>query len=132
MKIPTNDPPIQFAKLPFGRGLAQEELFSYSQLEELKRLVQVALEQKSPLLLSGESGIGKTTAIHAALCDLPTNKYSVIYLGQDQDGSNLTRRLATALGLQPRNSRSHTWMQISQLLMDNLVEQGKTPIIVID
>jgi type II secretory pathway predicted ATPase ExeA len=132
MKTPPNDPPIHFTNLPFGKGLPQEDLFSYSQLEELKRLVQLAIEQKSPLMLSGESGIGKTTAIHAALCDLPTNKYSVVYLGQDQDGSNLTRRLATALGLQPRNSRKHTWMQISQLMADNLIEQGKVPVVVID
>jgi type II secretory pathway predicted ATPase ExeA len=132
MKSPTTDAPINFTKLPFGRGLAPEDLFSYSQLEELKRLVRLALEHKSPLMLSGESGIGKTTAIHAALYDLPTNKYSVIYLGQDQDGSNLTRRLAHSLGLQPKMSRKHTWMQIGQLLADNLIEQGKTPIVVID
>lgn len=132
MKTPPADNAINFTRFPFGRGLAPEELFSYTQLEELKRLVKLALEHKSPLLLSGEAGIGKTTAIHAALCDLPANKYSIIYLGQDQDGSNLTRRLAAALGLQPKNARRHTWMQITQLLADNLVEQGKTPVVVID
>jgi type II secretory pathway predicted ATPase ExeA len=132
MKAPTNEPPIDLTKLPFGRGLATDQIFSYPQLEELKRLVRLSIENKTPFLLSGEAGVGKTTAIHAALCDLPTNRYSVIYLGQDQNGSNMTRRLAIALGLQPKNSRKNTWMQISQFLEDNLLEQGKVPIVVVD
>src|SRR5258708_2255757 len=114
---------ITFTKLPFGKGLASDEIFSYPQLEELKRLVSLAIEHKSPFMLSGEAGVGKTTAIHAATCELPTNKYSVIYLGQDRDGSNLLRRLACGLGLQPKTFRNHTWMQIVQLLSDNLAEQ---------
>lgn len=131
MKTPT-EPPINLTRLPFGRGLAVDDLFVYPQLEELKRLVRLSIEHKTPFLLSGEAGVGKTTAIHAALCDLPANKYSVVYLGQDQNGLNVTRRLAIALGVQPKNSRKHTWMQIGQFLDDNLLEQGKVPTIVVD
>jgi type II secretory pathway predicted ATPase ExeA len=131
MKTPPANP-ISYTKMPFGRDLPPEDLFSYSQLEELKRLVRSSFEHKSPFMLSGESGIGKTTTIRFALCDLPTNKYSVLYFGQDQDGANLARRLAFALGLQPRNSRRHTWMQISQFLADNLIEQGKLPVVIVD
>lgn len=123
---------MNFTKLPFGKGLSGEETFLYLQLEEIKRLVYLAIEERSPFLLSGEAGVGKTTAIRLALGELPTNKYSVLYFGQDQDGGNLTRRIAAALGLQAKNSRKHTWLQIGQLLADNLIEQGKTPIICVD
>lgn len=123
---------INLSKLPFGKGLPSEEIFTYPQLEELKKLVRLAIEQKTPFMLSGEAGVGKTTAIHAAVCELPTNRYTVVYLGGDQDGTNLTKRLAIGLGLQPKSFRNHTWMQIGQLLLDNLSEQGKTPIVVID
>ncbi len=132
MKKPPSDPPINITKMPFAKGISPDEIFSYSQLEDLKSLVRLAIEQKAPFMLSGESGIGKTTAMFAALCDLPTNKFSVLYLGQDQDGANLARRLANSLGLQPKNSRRRTWMLISQYLQDNLIEQGKTPVIVVD
>jgi type II secretory pathway predicted ATPase ExeA len=83
-------------------------------------------------LVTGESGVGKTTAVHAAICDLPRNRYSIVYLGNDQDGSNLIRRLASGLGLQAKTLRKQAWMQIGQLLSDNLLEQGKTPVVVID
>lgn len=132
MKTPPTDPPITMTKLPFGKGLSQDELFSYSQLEEFKALLRKAMEGKYPFMLTGEAGTGKSTATYAAVCELPTNKYSVIYLGQDQDGSNLIKRLAVGLGLQPKNNRKHAWMQISQLLSDNLSEQGKTPVVIID
>ena len=132
MKTPTTNSPINLTKMPFGRDLPPEDLFSYAQLDELKRLVRSAFEQRFPFMLSGESGIGKTTAIRLVLADLPTNKYSIHYFGQDQDGSNLVRRFACALGLQPKASRRHTWMQISQLLADNLIEQGKLPIVIVD
>lgn len=123
---------LDVTKLPFGKGIAPDAVFTYCQFEELKRLLRVAIEHKSAVLITGESGVGKTTTVSAVVCELPTNKYSVVYLGQDQDGSNLIRRLAAGLGLQPKRFRTHAWMQIGQLLSDNLVEQGKTPVVVID
>lgn len=132
MKTTTPSPAINITTLPFRKDLAPDEIFAYSQLAEIKRLVRLAIEHKSPLLLSGEAGVGKTTAIHAATCELPTNKYTVLYLGQDRDGANLIRRLAIGLGLQPKTFRNQTWMQIGQLLSDNLAEQGKLPVVVID
>lgn len=132
MKTPTTNPPIKLTKVPFGKWLTPEEIFNYSQLEELARLLKMALEQKFPFVLTGEAGVGKTTAVYSVVSQLPTNKYSTVYLGQDQDGTNLIKRLAGSLGLQPKASRKHTWMQISQLLADNLSEQGKTPVVIVD
>jgi type II secretory pathway predicted ATPase ExeA len=132
MKSTTSTLGINITKLPFSKNLAPEDIFSYPQLEEIKHLVRLAIDQKSPLLLSGEAGVGKTTAIYAATHDLPTNRYSVLYLGQDREGSNLIRRLAIGLGLQPKMFRNHTLMQIGQLLSDNLAEQGKFPVVVVD
>lgn len=128
----TNNSLMNLTTLPFGKGLPPEDIFSYPQLEELKRLVRLAIDRRSPFLLSGEAGVGKSTAIHVATRELPTNKYSVLYLGQDRDGSNLIKRLAIGLGLQPKLFRNQTLMQVGQLLLDNLTEQGKLPVVVID
>lgn len=132
MKTSTNDQALSFSTLPFGKGLPPEDIFSYSQLEELKPIVTRTVEHKSMCLISGQAGVGKTTATHAAVCELPRNKYSVVYLGQDRDGSNLIRRLASGLGLEPKRFRNHVWMQIGQLLSDSVIEQNKTPVVVID
>lgn len=128
----TIKPPFELSKLPFCKDLPMDDIYAYPQLEELKHTLRLAVEQKSTALITGQAGVGKTTAVHAVISELPTNKYTVVYLGQDQDGSNLIRRLAAGLGLQPKRFRTHAWMQISQLLADNLTEQGKTPVVVID
>lgn len=120
------------APLPFGKGVPDDQLFQYTQLDELKDLVRLAIAEKSMALITGESGAGKTTGVRTIIRDLPTNKYLPVYLGHDRDGSNLVRRLARELGLQPRPFRNHAWMQIGQFLSDTLIEQGKIPVVVID
>jgi type II secretory pathway predicted ATPase ExeA len=127
---PTNN--SRPAGTPFSKSFAPEEVFCYSQFQELTELLQFTVQQKSMCLITGQAGVGKTTAVRTFTDELPTNKHQVIYVGQDQDGGNLCRRLASALGFQPPRSRSHTWLAISQHLCDNLVEQGKDVVLVVD
>lgn len=80
-----------FQTSPFSKSLPEDGVFSYSQYDELSRLFRRVLDERSILLLTGEAGVGKTTATRAFTDELPTNKYQVIYVGQDQDGINLSR-----------------------------------------
>ena len=130
-KEPPN-PPTGPATIPFGKSFPKEETFSYSQFEELHNLLKHTLLQRTMILVTGQAGVGKTTAVRTFTDELPTNKHQIIYVGQDQDGGNLSRRLAVALGFQPPRSRAHTWLSISQHLSDNLVEQGKEVLLVVD
>jgi type II secretory pathway predicted ATPase ExeA len=123
---------VDFPIDSFGKSFPKEEIFSYSQFQELHQILALTVRQRTMLLVTGEAGVGKTTAVRTFTDELPTNKHLVIYVGQDQDGGNLSRRLATALGFKPLRSRSHTWLAISQHLSDNLVEQGKEIVLVID
>ena len=84
------------------------------------------------MIVTGEAGVGKSTAVGATTDQLPTNKYFVAYLGQDQEGSSVWRRLASSLGLRASVSRSHTRLTISQYLNDNLLEKGKDVLLVVD
>ena len=95
-------------------------------------MLKLAIDERSIGLVSGQSGVGKTIGVHSVVSKLPANKYAVVYLGQDQNGSNLIRHLARGLGLPPKHFRPHSWMQIAQHLSDNLIEQGKTPVVVVD
>lgn len=83
-------------------------------------------------LITGPPGCGKTTGIRSVTDELPSHKYTVVYLGQDQDGTNLLSRFAATLGLQARRYRSHLTMQISRWLMDNLDAGGKEIVLVVD
>jgi type II secretory pathway predicted ATPase ExeA len=117
---------------PFAKTFPEDGMFSYSQFEELKRILKKTVDERSLVLLTGQAGVGKTTAVRAFTEELPTNKYQVIYVGQDQEGINLSRRLAGALGIPPQRSKANTWLLISQHLSDNLREQGKEVILVVD
>jgi type II secretory pathway predicted ATPase ExeA len=115
---------------PFGK--CSGEVFSYSQFEELKEILTLAVQEKSMALVTGQAGVGKTTATAAFVNGLPTNRYAIIYVGQDLDGGNLARRFARSLGLQSQHHRSITWLSISHHLSDNLIEQGKEVVLIID
>ena len=116
----------------FGKNVPREEMFAYDQFKELHSLLALTVQQRSMSLVTGQAGVGKTTGVRSFVDELPTNKYQIIYAGQDHDGGNLSRRLASSLGIQPKHFRSHTWLAISQHLADNLIEQGKELVLVMD
>ncbi|MBZ0185083.1 MAG: AAA family ATPase [Candidatus Obscuribacterales bacterium] len=117
---------------PFGKGTGAEQFFKHNQLEELQTIVSASINQKVLAAITGPPGVGKTTAARSVTDALPGHKYSVVYLGQDQNGTNLLRRLADSLGIQPRRYRTQLAMQISQWLLDNLSGGGKDVVLVVD
>ena len=119
-------------QIPFSKCLLAEELFSYQQMLELHRQLKLAVRERAMMLVTGEAGVGKTTAVYAFMNELPSNKYLVIYLGQDQEGTSLWRRLAYSLGFKPSVSRAQTRLTVSQHLADNFLEKGKEVVLVID
>jgi type II secretory pathway predicted ATPase ExeA len=131
-KAPVQEKEQEQGPMPFSQSLSSDELFSYSQLTELHQLLRLTIAQKAMMLATGEAGVGKTTAVRAITDQLPTNKYLIAYLGQDQEGTSIWRRLAASLGLRPSMSRAHTRLSISQYLNDNLLEQGKDVVLVVD
>jgi len=118
--------------LPFTKSVADSDVLSYAQLEELRQVLKRAVEEKSMALVTGEAGVGKTTGVRSFIQQLPTNKFTVVYSGQTQDGLTIWDGLARSLGITPKRFRPHTRMQINQFLSDNLIEQGKDIILVID
>jgi len=117
---------------PFGKATGAEQFFKHNQLEELQAIVRASINQKALASITGPPGVGKTTAIRSVTDELPGHKYSVVYLGQDQNGTNLLRRFATSFGVQPKHHRQHLAMQISQWLLDNLSGGGKEIALVVD
>ena len=118
--------------LPFTKSVPDHDVLHYAQMEELKQVLQHTVEEKSMALVTGEAGVGKTTAVRSFLQELPTNKFLVVYIGQTQDGSTIWEGLARNLGIVPKRFRPQQRMQINQFLSDNLVEQGKDIILVVD
>jgi general secretion pathway protein A len=124
--------PVVHKDDPFGKSILAHEIFKHRQLEELKEIIRAAISQQSMMLVIGPPGVGKTTGVRSVTDRLPVNKFLVVYLGQDQNGGNLLRRLALSLGVQPKRCRPHLLMQISQALADNLRDGGKRILIIAD
>lgn len=117
---------------PFGKATGAEQFFKHDQLEELQAIVKASINQKALASITGPPGVGKTTAIRSVTDELPGHKYSVVYLGQDQNGTNLLKRFASSLGVQPKHHRPHLAMQISQWLLENLSGGGKDIVLIVD
>jgi ABC-type branched-subunit amino acid transport system ATPase component len=64
----------------FGQGC--DDVFSYSQFEELKEILKLAVQEKSMALITGQAGVGKTTATAAFVKELPANKYAINFCTQ--------------------------------------------------
>jgi len=117
---------------PFGKSTGAEQFFKHNQLEELQTIVRASINQKVMASITGPPGVGKTTAVRSVTDELPAHKYSVVYLGQDQNGTNLLRRFATSIGVRPKHQRPGLAMQISQWLLDNLSGGGKEITLIVD
>src|SRR5271154_1434490 len=117
---------------PFGKNIVSESLFKHSQLDELREIVRAAIQKQAMALITGPPGVGKTTGVRSVTDELPTHRYTTVYLGQDHSSVNVLRRFAHGLGMQPRAYRARLSMQISQWLLDNLSASGKEIVLIVD
>jgi type II secretory pathway predicted ATPase ExeA len=131
-KIKDGKPVAKTVDDPFGKNVAGEHLFIHHQLEELRDMVRTSINQQALALVTGPPGVGKTTAIRSVTDELPGQKYSIVYLGQDHNSANVLRRFALALGMQPKHYRARLAMQISHWLLENLSTGGKQIVLIVD
>jgi len=116
--------------IPFGKDVDTKGLFTYPQVSELHQLLELTIESRTAMLVTGQAGTGKTTAIRVFLDDLPSNRYRVIYLGYDQRGQSMFARLAYEFGLKLTNG--NRMLQISEYMRRHITGSNKELVLVID
>jgi len=101
--------------------------------QRLERAFTQLLEDRGVALLTGEPGVGKTTAIRHLCQRLPAPDYRVIYLYDTAVSPlELYRTLAQELGLKPSHRRGQLWADIKKILADMVDNRGVLPVIVLD
>jgi type II secretory pathway predicted ATPase ExeA len=99
----------------------------------LARAFRQTIDDRTLGVLSGEPGVGKTTAIRNLMAELPRPDYQVIYLCNTSGSPlDLYRAIAAELGVRPSHRRGELWTDIKKMIVHMVDERGVVPVIVVD
>jgi len=122
-----------FGLAHYPLGKAHAELWDDGPLARLKERFQWLLESPGVGVLSGEPGVGKTTALRTLTANLNPHRYQIVYLAETDFGRlDLYRSLALALGLEPAFRRAALWREIKARILDLADGKGVALLWIID
>lgn len=122
-----------FKRKPFDPTPDPRELFQTQGHQEVCARLQIALAERVPTLLVGESGVGKTTSLRAALSKINKRSHRLIEIPDPRlKLRGFYRTLAIGLGLQPRFFFGDLSEQVRESLARTAEKSGRHPIVVID
>jgi len=99
----------------------------------LRRAFQQTVDDHTVGVLSGEPGVGKTTAIRNLIAELPRPDYQVLYLCNTSGSPlDLYRAIAGEVGVRPSHRRGQLWADIKKTIVHMVDERGVAPVIVLD
>ena len=116
----------------FGKTVARQHLLVYPQLSELEADLEELLAEGGIGLLTGEMGVGKTTALRHFLGGLGEHTCQVAYQGSTRHATVLLESLVESLGVAAARQRAPLLRQLSTLCARTWLEQRKRTLIVID
>jgi type II secretory pathway predicted ATPase ExeA len=99
----------------------------------LRERFQWLLQSPGLGVLTGEPGVGKTSALRALTQALNPHRYQVIYLSETDFGRlDLYRSLALALGITPPFRRAQLWRELKARILDLTDTQQILPLWILD
>lgn len=118
---------------PFSRGIPTTELYESTQLEEVIGRLNYAAERQLFAVMTGECGLGKTTAIRRFTDQLDATHYKLLYLSD----SKLTPRhfykgMLEQLGLESKFYRGDSKRQLHREIELMKGIHQVTPVVVVD
>jgi type II secretory pathway predicted ATPase ExeA len=122
-----------FTTMPFGRDLAPGMLHRHAAHAEAAARITWTITEKTPGVITGEVGTGKTVAVRAALAGLDPTRHTVIYIGNPATGvRGIHHHIVTALGGRPAHGTAALTAQACDVLAGEAAERGRTPVLIID
>lgn len=119
--------------VPFTREILIEQLYSSSSYNEATARLEYAAENRQFCLLTGEAGMGKSTAVRSLVQKLDRTKYRYLYLCDSELNPKLFyREILQNFGIQPAFRSTEAKRQYQSLMLDIYENERKTPVIVID
>jgi len=123
---------FNFTHTPFQRDIPPEALYLTQPLQELQNRLAHGVKSRSFLIVTGDAGCGKTTAIRQFMSGLDQTRTVALYVSE----SALTPRnfyydVLNQLGLKPCFYRGDAKRQLMREIL-RLSEDHKLPVIIID
>jgi len=123
---------FNFTKTPFKRDIPPNALYVTPQLKALQDRLSHGVKNRCFLIVTGDSGSGKTTALRHFMAGLEPNRTVALYVSE----SNLTPRnfyfdVLNQLGIKPKFYRGDAKRQLVKEFQ-TLSNDKKLPVIIID
>jgi len=121
-----------FQHTPFTKSVAAKDLYPSRGHREAQGRLRFALSNRTPALLTGDVGTGKSTAVRAFAQDLDRNVYAVVYLPNPHLGvATLYREILLALQVEPVYGFMRLLPQLRSTLQD-LARKGRYVLLIVD
>ncbi len=117
---------------PFGKIPFQNRPFFYTQLDELVDHLEVLLEDGGIGVLSGEVGIGKTTAIRTFLAKLDQGAFHMFYIGNTRHPRAILRALIESFGATSPHLKADMLFAAGKLISRAFLERRTRTVCIID
>jgi len=126
-------PYFGFCREPFARDISADKIYQSDAHKEFSMRFNHMLEHRGLMLLTGESGAGKTTAIRSLIAALNTKQFYPIYLPLATVGvSDFYRQLNAALGGEQKFFKTALYRSIQERLTNFAAAKHLLPVIVLD
>lgn len=124
---------FNFLKPPFVRDIPESELYSNPGLEELCGRLGYVARNRLFAVITGDVGIGKTTAIRKFVTSLDSNRYKVMYISDSAlTPRNFYWEVLNQLGCEAKFYRGDAKRQLSKEMTTLIESHKKNPVIITD
>jgi len=121
-----------FSTTPFSKSIPGPDLFPSRGHQEIQGRLAFALQERLPALITGDVGIGKSTALRAFTHALDRNLYTVVYLSNPHlSATTLYHQILLALQTEPAFGFARLLPQLRTTLSE-LARKGRSVFLVVD
>ena len=123
---------FNFTKTPFLRKIPPEAMYTTPQLKALQDRLNHCTRNRLFLLLTGDSGAGKSSTLRKFMASLDTNRTVAFYVSEsDLSPRNFYHEVLNQIGVVPRFYRGDAKRQLVKAVQ-SLSNDKKLPVIIID